>query len=290
MSNLALVLVCLAMPLLVAVAVPIDKSLVLDQLFVQGTVQCIMANCSKPVGVCIIDPTCMRAMECDTKCQLDKNVNACNLLCELNFGYNSSKYRDMMQCMVAHDCMPKMKPDGVCLATDNDTIRNLTAMDQVKGKWWILKGLNCGQEGWPAGFDYFPCQRDQFVHEGSQWIDHIAYCGGTNNSCTTPIVNTVANVSITSPGVMTHWYLDAPLLPQIEHWRVLSWPHPEWMLYIYCGSTPIGPYAGGSVVSNSSRSILDIPPFVEDIFISMAHKFKFNYEGMCVSDTTKCSD
>ena len=25
---------------------------------------------------------------------------------------------------------------------------------------------------------------------------------------------------------------------------MLSWPHPDWMLYIYCGSTPTGKYAG----------------------------------------------
>ena len=39
-------------------------------------------------------------------------------------------------------------------------------------------------------------------------------------------------------------YTDPPLKPQTEEWRVLSWPHPDWMLYIYCGSTPTGPYAG----------------------------------------------
>ena len=62
--------------------------------------------------------------------------------------------------------------------------------------------------GWPAGFDYFPCQRDEFVMaEDGSWIDHIAYCGGKNNTCQTPIVFTVANVSLTSPGVMTHWYV-----------------------------------------------------------------------------------
>lgn len=39
-------------------------------------------------------------------------------------------------------------------------------------------------------------------------------------------------------------YTDPPLKPQIERWLVLSWPHPDWMLYIYCGHTPTGPYAG----------------------------------------------
>ena len=228
--------------------------------------QCMVKNCSEPVELCAKDYMCIKASLCNTKCQLEKDVNGCNLVCELTYGKNSTAYRDVVQCMATHGCLPKMPPDGECLTKDTDTIQNLTKLAQVQGKWWILKGLNCGQKGWPAGFDFFPCQRDKFVFEGSQWIDHISYCGGKNNTCTTPMINTTANVSITAPGVMTHWYLDAPLLPQIEYWRVLSWPHPEWMLYIYCGSTPIGPYAGGSVVSNSSRSISDIPSYVEKIF------------------------
>ena len=74
----------------------------------------------------------------------------------------------MLQCMATHECLPKMPPDGECLAKDTDTIQNLTKLEQVQGKWWILKGINCGQKGWPAGFDFFPCQRDKFVLEGSQ--------------------------------------------------------------------------------------------------------------------------
>ena len=58
-------------------------------------------------------------------------------------------------------------PDGKCLAQDTDTVKNLTNLAQVKGKWWILRGLNCGQLGWPAGFDYFPCQQDHFVFQNA---------------------------------------------------------------------------------------------------------------------------
>merc|ERR1740123_1996184 len=153
------------------------------------------------------------------------------------------------------------------MATDDQTIRNLTDNAQVAGRWWILKGLNCGQPGWPAGFDYFPCQYDDFVPgPDGMGIDHIGYCGGRNNSCTTPMLRTVANFSILKPGVLTHIYTDPPLKPQDEEWRVLSFPHPDWMLYIYCGSTPLGPYGGGSVVSRTAKRIDQIPAWVEKIF------------------------
>ena len=37
---------------------------------------------------------------------------------------------------------------------------------------------------------------------------------GSKNKCTTEMLYTVANVSMTSPGVMTHYYTDPPLTPQ----------------------------------------------------------------------------
>ena len=251
---------------------------------VGGPGTCLIKYCSKSSLECVADSQCRKATACNTGCAGKENTDACNLLCELDYGYNSTKYRQLLQCMSDHGCLPVSPDNGVCLANDSDTVKNLTSLAQVnnqlastdshilrvlnlqiKGKWWIVRGLNCGQKGWSDGFDFFPCQRDEFVPaaNGIDWIDHIAYCGGTNNTCQTPMLFTVANVSMTSPGVMTHMYetnlstenrlmygffiyryTDPPLVPQNEEWRVLSWPHPDWMLYIYCGSTPTGKYAG----------------------------------------------
>jgi len=256
---------------------------------------CIVRHCSGLAEKCIVNRQCLSALTCNAKCQKSKEVDACNLLCELTYGYNCTEYKEAMQCMVDNNCFPQEPPDGTCLATDNQTITNLVNMSQVAGKWWIIKGLNCGQEGWPAAFDYFPCQRDEFVFDepNNRWVDHIAYTGGKNNTPTTPIVNTVANVSMTSPGVMTHWYTDPPLTPQTEEWRVLSWPgEGDWMLYIYCGSTPMGPYAGGSVVSRGRKKASDIPAEVEAEFRLVGQKFGFAYDEMCVSDVfiPQCTD
>jgi len=257
---------------------------------------CIRANCSKEATACGTEWSCIKAGACNADCQFfhAKTSESCNLLCELNYGYNSTKYRGLMQCMADHGCLPlTKKSDGICLANDTQTIQNLTSLSQIPGKWWILRGQNCGQNSdWPAGFDYFPCQRDEFVvdpTDSTKWIDHIAYCGGSANKCSTPMLYTVANVSMTSPGVMTHYYTDPPLTPQTEEWRVLSWPHPDWMLYIYCGSTPTGAYAGGSVVSRTARLASEIPKWIEDIFKVKAKEFNFDYDTMCISDDTIAS-
>ncbi len=286
----AALLVCLSLPFVALAAPRHSGARTVDQR-ATGPGSCLLLNCSKPTFECLLDKQCREAAWCNAKCQGKADVEACDLLCELTYGYNSTKYRSLLQCMSDHGCLPKSPPDGTCLANDSDAIKNLTNMSQVKGKWWIIRGLNCGQPGWPAGFDYFPCQRDEFVLKDGQWIDHIAYCGGTNNTCSTPMVFTEANVSLTKPGVMTHWYTDPPLTPQIEEWRVLSWPHTDWMLYIYCGFTPTGPYAGGSVVSRSNKPTADsIPKYVEEEFRATAHRFGFDYDTMCISNVTNCSD
>ena len=98
-----------------------------------------------------------------------------------------------------------------------------------------------------------------------------------------------ATIALSSPGVIAHSYLDAPLLPQIERWKVLS-RYPDWMLFIYCGETPAGPYAGGSVVSRTARNISAIPPDIELDFAETARKFGFDYYGMCISDTSSCTN
>ena len=254
---------------------------------------CLLLNCTLQTTTCILDSSCRSAAFCNAGCAGKSNEEACDLLCELTYGYNSTRYRDLLQCMSAHNCLPVSPiPDGTCLANDSAAIKNLTSLSQVKGKWWILRGLNCGQRGWPAAFDYFPCQRDEFVLVGNEWVDHIAYCGGRNNTCSTPLLYTVANVSITKPGVMNHVYTDPPLRPQIEEWRVLSWPHPDWMLYIYCGATPTGAYAGGSVVTRAERGedVGVIPLYVESEFRAVAQQFGFNYDDMCISNVTSCAD
>jgi len=260
--------------------------------YLGGTVTCLTRYCLTESTACFTNLNCTRAVMCNARCLGQPEEDGCDLICELTYGYNNTQYTNVLQCATKHNCLPVTTHDGICLAQDVDTVQNITSMKQMSGKWWILSGLNCGQdENWPGGFDYFPCQRDEFIQFGEDyWLDYIAYCGGKNDTCTTPLVSTVANATISAPGVMRHDYLDAPLLPQLEFWRVLSYPHPDWMLYIYCGTTPINEYAGGSVVSRVSRTLDEIPEWIETLFVAKAKEFGFDYYAMCVSNDSDCTD
>ena len=138
---------------------------------------CVSQHCAREAEECGKQWSCVRASACNANCQFfhKKTSEACNLECELSYGYNSTAYRTMMQCMADNKCLPVgKKSDGICLAQDNQTIQNLTSLAQIgedpaegkSGKWWIVRGQNCAQNAdWPAGFDGFPCQRDEFVRD-----------------------------------------------------------------------------------------------------------------------------
>merc|ERR1711966_289384 len=92
---------------------------------------CINEHCYDEAKNCGTEWSCIKAGACNADCQFfhKKTSESCNLLCELNYGYNSTKYRELMQCMSDHGCLPLTnKSDGLCLAQDNQTIQNLTSL------------------------------------------------------------------------------------------------------------------------------------------------------------------
>ena len=101
----------------------------------------------------------------------------------------------------------------------NYSIQDLTDVSQIAGDWWVVKGQNCGQEGWPSGLDGYPCQHSRFIElsDGS-WINNVTYCHGSDSVCSTPIMVVTPDVSLKLPGVVRTDYPEgeAPMRPQVE--------------------------------------------------------------------------
>jgi len=243
------------------------------------------------VGHSITGESCLETLKCNLKCSKDPDgweynrAPGCAYLCEMTSGYKSPAYTKMIECIgERHKCLPIYPNDGECLAQDSDALQNITSLDQLEGDWWVVKGINCGQvldgspfhpsgqtlpklnptkgKAYPGGYDWYPCQHERFVKSNghdfpnptSPWVNNITYCGGANGGmkeCTTPIIDTVANVTLSSPGVVQHLYTDAPLMPQFEHWKVMSWPHPDYVFVIWCGKTPLVTYNGGITLART---------------------------------------
>ena len=61
---------------------------------------CVLVNCSKQFMLCMLDTKCREAVLCNYNCLNKVNNESCNLLCELTYGYNSTRYRRIITpCM-----------------------------------------------------------------------------------------------------------------------------------------------------------------------------------------------
>ena len=255
---------------------------------VGGPGSCVVLHCAEQAAACLAETKCRSAMLCDVKCSTETNKDSCYFLCEALAGYNLTSYMALMTCMQKFECIPKESPDGTCIGNNSIGVKNITDMTPLRGVWWIVRGLNCGQEGWPGAFDAYPCQHNNMTRaKDGQWVTHFKFCGGFDKSCASGVVSLHANASIDNPGVITHTYTDT-IQPLTEHWRLISWPHPDWILSVYCGVTPTLQFGGGLVMDRSQKPM---PAYVEAEFRSTAKRFGFDYDtDMCVNDVSTCPD
>ena len=35
-----------------------------------------------------------------------------------------------------------------------DCVEGIEDFDTIYGDWWVVRGVNCGQEGWPGSYDW----------------------------------------------------------------------------------------------------------------------------------------
>merc|ERR1711963_9083 len=155
-------------------------------------------------------------------------------------------------------------------------MQDITDLEQVKGDWWVLKGQNCGQdELWHGGADGLPCQHGRFekVDEGN-WINNTTFCFGKDSQCTSDTIVTIPKIYLSSPGVVRHDYpeSEAPVVPQIEDWKFMAIPDPDWAFVIWCGHNPILNYNGAFVISRK-RNLETLTPEVDNKLREAAEKY-----------------
>ena len=165
---------------------------------------------------------------------------------------------------------------------------------QVAGDWWVVKGVNCAQDDvWLGGYDWYPCQHERYLRlEDGGWINNTTYCGGTDSTCTTDQIVTIPHATMPSPGLIRLEYDDEPLLPQIERWHIVSvssWPEPQFIFVMWCGTNPALDYNGAFVLSRT-RTLTGISPETEALFRQVATDHGVSYDDMCVSDNTDCPE
>jgi hypothetical protein len=242
---------------------------------------CMMLHCGKEMLTCGTDAVCRGAMMCFATCGSD---TSCDFNCEQK-AYGNMRLHDFMQCSADHGCLAKLGPDcapadqcrhGQCNATDAEAVANLTSLEQLKGEWWTLTGVN-------PHYDYYFCQHEHIAFNGSDWIDRSTY--GIDNS--SQRLASIMKLSMPAPGVVRHDYTDAALSPNVEDWRFVSFPHPDWAFVLWCGHNPIHHYSGGFVLSRS-KDIASMPQDVRAIMKRDVQKFGLDLDELHVQDNSAC--
>ena len=256
---------------------------------------CVGYNCLSSMMKCIQNEACKATLDCITECQLTQPRNKqamCAYICEVTDGYMNDEFEETMLCMIEGNCMSNYPKDGECVAKDEDAVQTITDISQIAGEWWVIKGLNCGNsEDYPGGYDWFPCQHERWTQrEDGSWFNRISFCAGKDNTCISrgggAGIGTIANATMEVPGVITHQY-DSALSPQIEKWRIVSHPHPDYMLVYWCGKIPIQEYNGGLLFSRRQND-KDMPKEAKDELRTVAAKFGKDFDDMCSSDNSWC--
>ena len=263
---------------------------------------CGVTECTKQMFLCVLDPDCREALECNAACSAEggrAEQQACNLVCQLTQGGNSERYGALVQCFAENGCLPALPEgtDGRCLVTSEniDKVHVLESLEELEGTWLEVRGRNCGVpgSGWEGGYDALPCRASSWVFNAGQWWYHTSFCapaedGQCGEEGPVHLIAEPRRSDIT-PGLIDVVYTNPPLKPQEERWYILSKPHPDWIMYNYCGSTPAGEYAGVNVMTRAPEaSDSTMPPEVDAAFRQAAADFNFFYDDMCVTDQSQC--
>jgi len=252
---------------------------------------CMALHCAWQIGQCFFNQECYDTIMCMQDCEGLADEFQCQFTCEMSLGMGNELFAALVNCMAENGCFPEVPPDGHCLAGPEDAVAGIEDFETIYGDWWVVKGVNCGQEEWPGAYDWYPCQHARFVLVEDDWVNNTTYCGGQNSVCETDIIVTIPVATLPSSGYIRLDYgpADAPLLPQVEKWYVVSWPEPDYMFVFWCGENPALTYNGGYVLSRN-RNIDAMKPETEAVFRQLVADKGLDFDNMCLSDNTHCPE
>ncbi len=76
---------------------------------------------------------------------------------------------------------------------------------------------------------------------------------------------------------------------QIEDWKFISYPHPDWAFVAWCGSNPALNYNGAFVITRErSLAPLEELPEVEQELRAAVESLGLDWDAMCETDNTDC--
>lgn len=247
---------------------------------------CIMSHCPLKFGKCGFNGACRPALGCVMGCASKKleDQSSCAFQCEMMHGKNNPVFDDFLNCMLHNGCMAKYPDDGKCYVDPaKDGEKNVTSMAHVAGHWWGIRGLN-------KHFDFLPCSINRWEQKpDGSWRDNVTWTNAFVNPPVTTGSYPIVSIDPSRPGDIFTNYTDAPLQPQLDHWVVVSKPHPDYMFLIWCGGNPVVTM-GGALVVSKNKNEYGMPEWVAQRFREVAQRQGFDYDTMTSVDASDCHD
>jgi hypothetical protein len=236
---------------------------------------CIATHCPVITVKCMLDSACFDTFLCIAEC--DQTKPGCDLNCEVKETRDISLFTEFTECIFDNKCRDQMPDDGKCRVKDADGQKNLTTVDDIAGDWWVIRGLN-------PHYDSFPCQHNRYrKDENGIWTNNVTWIDTFHGH---QVIGAVPVVNMSSPGVYNHYYDN---LSQVEPWIVISMPHPDYLLMLWCGYNPVLKYAGGILMSRDNNYD-HIPKDIEDIFRQAVAEHGIDLDNdMFVNDNSQCA-
>mmetsp|Transcript_55194 Transcript_55194/g.131545 ORF Transcript_55194/g.131545 Transcript_55194/m.131545 type:complete len:294 (+) Transcript_55194:112-993(+) len=239
---------------------------------------CIATHCLSDAMQCASDAVCRKTGMCMTGCTWD--APGCYLNCEVRQNADLTTFTKFSSCMFKNECQPQGPLDGECRVTKKDGQKNLTSVADIAGSWWVTKGVN-------PHYDSFPCQHNRYIFDEQRkvWVNNVTWLDTFHEP--KRLIGTIPVVNVTDAGVFMHYYDD---LDQIEPWTVISKPHPDYMMMLWCGENPALKYAGGILLARD-KDYHNMPKWVEEIFRREVNARGLDFDNeLFINDNSQCEE
>lgn len=240
---------------------------------------CIMTHCIVPSMKCMMESVCHEALTCIQGADYSKPGQMLN--CEVRSAMKGSisELTTLTECIYENGCQPMMPDDGVCKVDHTSGQANLTDPSAIEGEWWAIKGFN-------PHYDNLRCQHNRYHFDkaSQQWVNNVTWVD--DDVASKPVIGTIPTVTAPYPGYFVHVY---PEMDQTEPWVVVSKPHDDYMVMLWCGENPAMKYAGGIVVSKH-KTADGMPKWVDDAIRERVTAHGIDYDKWFLNDNSECID
>ena len=235
--------------------VPLDKIKEFFSNHGDFDIACMVEHCLSESVDCLINQRCRDAIVCDEKCMNEWDTDTtpekfhiqnCTNICA--WTYVDDTYQNFLHCVTSasHQCIKFPPIPKTCRAPANVHPLKQLSIKDLRGDWWVVKGLH------PV-YDCYPCQKLYFSTINATSWNYSSYYQVymANGSLSLAYLQTVISTSVPGSNI-SFTYDDIGLMHHESWWLVDEADDLSYILLYYCGNTLEWNYEGAQVLARNT--------------------------------------